>query len=100
MRRRGMGWMLGSAMIMSMLLAAGPAFAQNGATRERSALAQAMRRAWLPLESGLAVAAPEGAPLSAKYEIDDGAFQLSVYAMKTDTSFVEVIVDFNAATLA
>src|SRR5215470_17341035 len=104
MRRRDMGWMLGNVMIMSVLLAAAPAFAENGAAKERSALAQAMRGAWLPLESGLAVAAREGSPLSAKYEIDDGAFQLSVYAMKTDTSvaesFVEVIVDFNAATLA
>jgi hypothetical protein len=47
------------------------------------------------------VAAREGMSLSAKYEIDDGAFQLSVYAVKADgTSFVEVIVDCDAAFVA
>src|ERR1051326_4799704 len=45
----------------------------------RAALARALTTAWLPLESGLALSATTGTPISAKYEIDDGAFQLSVY---------------------
>jgi len=50
------------------------------------------------------VSAGEGTPLSAKYEIDDGAFQLSVYTWKSDTvsgdSFAEVIVDFSTGLVA
>jgi hypothetical protein len=41
----------------------------------------------------------QGTPLSAKYEIDDGEFQLSVYTLKRNASgdaFAEVIVDYNA----
>src|SRR5215470_14467774 len=80
------------------------ATAQQGSTDAKSELAHALVGAWLPLESGLAVSAGEGTPLSAKYEIDDGAFQLSVYTWKSDTfsgdSFAEVIVDFNTGVVA
>jgi hypothetical protein len=53
----------------------------------------------LPPESGLVISAHEGTPLSAKYEIDDGIFQLSVYVMKPG-AFAEVIVDHDAGTVA
>ena len=70
----------------------------------RATLTHALRGAWLPLESGLAASAGEGTPLSAKYEIDDGAFQLSVYTWKADAysgdSFAEVIVDHNTGSVA
>jgi hypothetical protein len=56
--------------------------AETGSVNGRSNLTRALQGAWLPLESGLAVSAREGTPLSAKYEIDDGAFQLSVYTSK------------------
>src|SRR5262249_9929677 len=46
--------------------------------------------AWLPLESGMAVSVREGAPVSAKYGIDNGTFQFSVHTGKWDT---EAIVD-------
>ena len=69
---------------------------------ERGTLARALQGAWLPLESGLAVSSREGTPISAKYEIDDGAFQLSVYTVRTGTpsgdSFTEVIVDHDAGS--
>jgi hypothetical protein len=90
------------AAIVLVLLATGVcvSLAGEGSADERDALARALQGAWLPLESGLAVSSPEGTPISAKYEIDDGAFQLSVYTMKTSTSagdsFTEVIVDYNA----
>jgi len=62
-----------------------------------------MEGAWLPLESGLAVGGREGTPLSGKYEIDDGAFQLSVYTSKSappsGEAFMEVIVDYSAGTV-
>jgi hypothetical protein len=62
---------------------------QPGAVTEREALAHELRNAWLPLESGLTVTGSEGTPISAKYEIDNGAFLLSVYTMRGDT-FSEV----------
>ena len=59
-------------------------FGQSDVGEGRETLTRALRGAWLPLESGLAASASEGTPLSAKYEIDDGAFQLSVYTWKAD----------------
>jgi hypothetical protein len=73
-------------------------FAQQGSVTEREALARELRNAWLPLESGLAVSGSEGTPISAKYEIDNGTFQLSVYTMKGD-KFSEVIVDYSVGTI-
>src|SRR5499426_4869450 len=74
--------------------------AETGAVNGRSSLTRALQGAWLPLEGGLTVSAREGTPLSAKYEIDDGAFQLSVYTSKTGPSsgaaFREVIVDYSS----
>jgi hypothetical protein len=77
--------------------------AQPAPSDGRETLTQALRGAWLPLESGLAASAREGTPLSAKYEIDDGAFQLSVYTWKVNASsgdsFSEVIVDYNTGSV-
>ena len=73
-------------------------FAQQGSVTEREALARELRNAWLPLESGLAVSGSEGTPISAKYEIDNGTFQLSVYTMKGD-KFSKVIVDYSVGTI-
>src|SRR5262249_4929831 len=70
----------------------------------RETLTRALRGAWLPLESGLAASAGVGTPLSAKYEIDDGAFQLSVYTWKADAfsgdAFTEVIVDYSTGNVS
>ena len=38
-----------------------------------------------------------GTPISAKYEMDNGTLQLSVYTMRGDT-FSEVIVDYSVGT--
>ena len=67
-------------------------------TADRAALGQALQNAWLPLESAIAMSQSEGTPISAKYEIDDGAFQLSVYTMKA-AGFSEVIVDYSAGLI-
>ncbi len=56
-------------------------------------LAQAMKGAKVSLERGLSAAgAHAGVPISAKYEVEDGKLQLSVYTMKGE-GFSEVIVD-------
>lgn len=79
-------------------------FGQSSVGEGQETLTRALRGAWLPLESGLAASARAGTPLSAKYEIDDGAFQLSVYTWKADVysgdSFAEVIVDHNTGNVA
>jgi hypothetical protein len=81
-----MGQMITIAGIVLGILAASPlgALAQSSPSEGRETLTRALRGAWLPLESGLAASAREGTPLSAKYEIDAGAFQLSVYTWKGD----------------
>jgi hypothetical protein len=65
------------------------AFAQD---KSDAALARALGQAKLSLERGLAASSRQGVPISAKYELEDGALQLSVYTMKGD-AFAEVIVD-------
>src|ERR1700756_4028180 len=86
------------------VLAASPALAQGGSGGGRETLTRALLGAWLPLESGLAASAGVGTPLSGKYEIDDGAFQLSVYTWKADAfsgdSFTEVIVDYSTGNVS
>jgi hypothetical protein len=73
--------------------------AQPGPGTGRETLAHELRNAWLPLESGMVVSRSEGTPISAKYEIDDGAFQLSVYTVKGD-KFSEVIIDYSVGTVS
>ena len=71
--------------------------AQPSASTGRETLTRALQGAWLPLESGLIASSTQGIPLSGKYEIDDGSFQLSVYTVKADKTagdtFMEVVVD-------
>ena len=72
--------------------------AQAETTRDRAALGLALQSAWLPLESAITMSQSEGTPISAKYEIDDGTFQLSIYTMKA-AGFSEVIVDYSAGMI-
>ena len=59
---------------------------------EKSDLAANMNEAKVPLGRGIAATKAQGTPISAKYEVEDGKLQLSVYTAKGD-SFSEVIVD-------
>src|SRR5215475_736965 len=80
------------------------ALAQSGPGDGRRALARALRGASLPLERGLTASAGVGTALSGKYEIDDGAFQLSVYTWKVDAvsvvSFTEVIFYYGTGNVS
>jgi|SRR5215510_752188 len=51
------------------------------------------------LQQGLAAAAQQGRPISAKFEVEDGRFLLSVYTAK-DGKFSEVIVDHTTGKVA
>jgi tryptophan synthase beta subunit len=51
------------------------------------------------LQQGLTAAAQQGRPISAKFEVEDGKLQLSVYTAK-DGKFSEVIVDHTTGNIA
>jgi hypothetical protein len=65
----------------------------------RAELAKAVAAAKVSLEQGLSASAQAGKPISAKFEIEDGELQLSVYTAKGDT-FSEVLVDLNTGKVA
>jgi Flp pilus assembly secretin CpaC len=66
-----------------------PAWAEGG---DEAALAAAMKNATATLQGGLRASEAQGTPISAKFEIEDGKLQLSVYTMKGE-GFTEVVAD-------
>src|SRR5438876_9442251 len=60
--------------------------------KENAQLANALSSAKVTLEAGIMASEREGKPISAKFEVEEGKLQLSVYTMKGD-KFSEVIVD-------
>jgi hypothetical protein len=87
---------------LAALLGAATAHAQENEAQEKKeaaeaaknapALAAALKESKVSLEKGIKAAEKEGKPISAKYEVEDGKLQLSVYTMKGN-KFSEVIVD-------
>src|SRR5262249_54517990 len=63
-----------------------------------SALAKALPEASVSLDQGLKASESEGKPISGKYELEDGALQLSVYTTKGN-QFSEVIVDHKTGAI-
>lgn len=51
------------------------------------------------LHQGLTASEQEGQPISGKFEVDEGNFQLSVYTAK-DGKFYEVLVDYTTGKVA
>src|SRR5436305_13866110 len=80
--------MLPIAMFGLMTLLSGPV---SGAEDEQ-ALIKSLGSAKVSLAQGLTSSQREGQPISAKFEMEDGKLQLSVYTAK-DGKFSEVIVD-------
>jgi hypothetical protein len=64
-----------------------------------AALAAAMRSATATLQGGLKASEPQGTPISAKFEIEDGKLQLSIYTMKGN-DFTEIVADPNTGAIA
>jgi len=64
-----------------------------------AAMAKALQQASLPLEKATKVSERDGKPISAKYEIEKGALQLSIYTMKGDR-FSEVIINHTSGAVA
>ena len=74
-------------------------WAQQSDDAEHAELAKALRDAKISLQRGLTASTKEGKPISAKYEVEHGKLQLSVYTMKGD-KFSEVIVDHKTGKVA
>ena len=81
----------------ALLLAGSSAWAEE--EMNPPAMAKALQQASLPLEKATKVSEREGKPLSAKYEIEHGALQLSVYTMKGDR-FSELIINHTSGAVA
>jgi hypothetical protein len=63
-----------------------------------AALAKALSDASVSLEQGIKTSEAAGKPISGKFEIADGALQISVYTMKGD-QFSEIIVDHKSGSV-
>ena len=68
-------------------------FADDDDDEGQEALIKHLSTSKINLQQGLAASEQEGQPISAKFELDDGKFQLSVYTSK-DGKFSEVLVDY------
>ena len=87
------------AFLVVWILAVPMGWAQKSDDAEHAELAKALRDAKILLQRGLTASTKEGKPLSAKYEMEHGKLQLSVYTMKGD-KFSEVIVDHKTGKVA
>jgi len=61
--------------------------------KEKAELAPVVSGAKVTLEQGLAASKKNGKPVSAKFEMENGKPQLSVYTIKDGSKYFEVIVD-------
>jgi len=60
--------------------------------QERAELAKALAGAKVTLQSGVQTSSSQGKPTSAKFEVEDGKLQLSIYTTKGD-GFSEVVIN-------
>jgi len=74
------------AVAVAWLLSGHLAWAQKDEAKEHAELAKALSAAKISLQTGLSASASAGTPISAKYEVEDGKLQLSVYTMKGASS--------------
>ena len=69
------------------------AFAADDEDASQEALIKLLDTAKINLQQGLAASEQQGQPISAKFEVDDGKLQLSVYTAK-EGKFFEVLVNY------
>src|SRR5260370_39350298 len=68
--------------------------------KDKAELATAVSGAKVTLEQGLMTSKKSGKPVSAKFEIENGKPQLSIYTVNDGAKDSEVIVDHTAGELA
>jgi hypothetical protein len=84
------------AAVAIMAVVASGAFADDAS--DKAAVAKQIGSAKITLQQGLAAAEARGQAISGKYEVDEGKFQLSVYAAK-GSALTEVIVDYTTGKI-
>ena len=80
------------ASVMAIALWVTPAVAAM-ADKDKAELAPVVAGSKITLEQGMATSKKNGKPVSAKFEIENGKPQLSVYTVKDGSKYFEVIVD-------
>jgi hypothetical protein len=68
--------------------------------KDKAELAPVVGGSKTTLEQGLAASKKNGKPVSAKFEIENGRPQLSVYTIKDGSKYFEVIVDQTSGEIA
>jgi hypothetical protein len=68
--------------------------------KEKAELAPVVAGANVTLEQGLATSKKNGKPVSAKFEIENGKPQLSIYTVRDGSKYFEVIVDHTSGEIA
>ena len=68
--------------------------------KEKAELAPVVAGAKVTLEQGLLTSKKNGKPVSAKFEVENGKPQLSVYTIKDGSKYFEVIVDQTSGEIA
>jgi hypothetical protein len=97
MTRRKMMLMTAGATVLGLVallgFAGNIAFSANDEDESQEALIKLLDDAKIELQQGLVAGEQEGQPISAKFEVDEGKLQLSIYTAK-DGRFSEVLVDY------
>jgi hypothetical protein len=78
---------------LSCFVAGVAAAAQPYTSSDRAAIGAALGHARVTLTDGLTAAESYGTPVSARFEMDRGILQLSVYVLGADGKFSEVVVN-------
>lgn len=86
------GTMIVWAFLVAGLLVHASVWGQSYGDKEHAELAKALKAAKVSLQKGLLASEREGKPISGKFELEYGKFQLSVYTIRGD-KFSEVVVD-------
>jgi hypothetical protein len=68
--------------------------------KDKAELATVVAGSKVTLEQGLATSKKDGKPVSAKFEIENGKPQLSVYTVKDGSKYSEVIIDQTSGEIA
>ncbi len=71
---------------------------ESAEDEQREQLAEAVSSSKVSLVAGLQASEAKGQPISAKFELEGGKLQLSVYTMK-DGKFFEVVVDHDSGAV-
>ena len=98
MTRRRMTLMTAGATVLGLTALVGFAnhnaiFANDDEDESQEALIKLLDASKINLQQGLAASEQQGQPISAKFEVDDGKLELSVYTVK-EGKFSEVLVDY------